>query len=547
MKIISRFLVILITAILSPSVSYSQDFKIPDELFSRAEKTNYMETTSSADVVKFCRVLGNLSKYAYAESFGTTKEGNELMMVILANPRVSTQAEALASGKNVIYIQGNIHAGEVEGKEASLQLMREICFGPKSSLIDNQILIFCPNYNPDGNDKLSSTNRPSQDGSPLLTGVRASGEGYDLNREGIKAEALESKALVKNIITKWDPVLFIDLHTDNGSWHGYTLNYAPAFVTAGMPSTTDYVTRNIFPYAEKAVLERSGIPIFLHGYMNMREGEQTTYSTYSHLPRYIVNYTGLRNRMAILSETFSHDKFEKRVLSNYLFLVSVLEYTCSHSEEMKEVISNADIETIKMISEQGGKLKKGVSYSIAAAPDPIDLLTRETEEYSDENNRVRRRPTGRLLWINNVRHFDHFEPLISATVPYGYIFPGSLKNVAEKLSDHGIKVTVNDKRLKADGEQFIISRYTRDSRATYGGHNTVKVEGNFISKSMTFQPGSYYVDMRQSLAWLIFYMLEPQSDDGLLFWNYFDEYLLPEGVEKGNVAYPVVKLMKPLK
>ena len=531
---------------LATSISFSQDLQIPGELFSRAEKTNYEETTLSADVVKFCRTLGNLSKFAHTESFGTTKEGNELIMVVLANPGISTPEEAVASGKNVIYIQGNIHAGEVEGKEACMQLMREICFGPKTNLLDNQILIFCPNYNPDGNDKLSSTSRPSQDGSPLLTGVRASGEGYDLNREGIKVEAIESKALVKNIITKWDPVLFIDLHTDNGSWHGYTLNYAPAFLTAGMPATTEFVNKNILPYAERSVLERSGIPVFFHGYMNMRDGEQTTYSTYSHLPRYIVNYIGLRNRLAILSETFSHDKFEKRVLSNYLFLVSVLEYTGSHSAEMKEVVKNADQETIRLIEEQGGKLQKGVSYNIAAAGTPIDLLTRETEEYTDENNRVRRRPTGRLSWINNVKHFDHFEPVISAKVPFGYIFPGSLKNVAEKLSEHGISVTILEKRVKSDGEQFIISRYARDSRATYGGHNTVKVEGNFTAKSITFQPGSYYVDMRQPLAWLIFYMLEPQSDDGLLFWNYFDDYLLPNGVEKGNVAYPVLKLMKPL-
>jgi hypothetical protein len=541
-----RLVVPAIPLLISCSV-FSQVLQLPSELFSRAEKSFYTETTLSGEVVKFCQTIGKMSGFAYAESFGKTMEGKDLMMVVLANPRVTTPEEAKASGKPVIYIQGNIHSGEVEGKEAAMQLIREICFGPKTALIDNQILIFCPNYNPDGNDKLSGTSRPSQDGSPKLTGVRASGEGYDLNREGIKVEALESKALVKNIITKWDPLLFIDLHTDNGSWHGYALNYAPAFLSAGMPSTTGYVSDSILPSVCKSVLDRSGIPIFFHGYMNMKQGEQTTYSTYSHLPRYIVNYEGLRNRMAILSETFSHDSFEKRVLSNYLFLVSVLEYTNGHTNQIIKVVKDADDETVKMINEQGGILKRGVVYEIAAAEKPIGLLTRETVEYKDENGRTRKRPTGRLLWIENVKHFNHFEPKVTAIVPFGYVFPAQLKNVADKLSEHGIKISVIQKKTRIYAEQFSITKYARAQRPSYGNHNTVTVEGNFTPKSAVAEPGSYYVDMRQPLAWLIFYMLEPQSDDGLLFWNYFDDYLLLKGVEKVNVAYPVLKLMKPLK
>lgn len=523
----------------------AQSFMIPEELLSRAERTVYAETSLSSDVVKFCETIGKLSSYAHVGSFGKTKGDKDLMMVILANPKVTSPAEAIASGKPVIYIQGNIHSGEVEGKEASMQLIREICFGPKTGLLENQILIFCPNYNPDGNDKLSATSRPSQEGSPKLTGERSSGEGFDLNREGIKVEALESKALMKNIILKWDPILFVDLHTDDGSWIGYALNYAPAFLSAGMASTTNYVVDSLLPSITTATFKRSGLNIFSHGYMSMRPGQQTTFSTYSHLPRYIVNYMGLRNRMAILSETFSHDSFEKRVLSNYFFLVSVLEYTSKHSGEMMTVVKNADKETVDMITLQGGKFKKGVVYEIAAKKDSIDLLTREVRPYTDENKRVRSKPTGRLLWIQNVKHFDHFEAKTFSTVPYGYVFPPELKKVADKLEEHGIIVSKLAKKTKLETEQFNITKFTKAPRASYGSHNTVTVEGNFVLKSAVAPSGSYYVDMRQPLAWLIFYMLEPLSDDGLLYWNYFDDYLQPKGVEKGNVPYPVMKLMKP--
>jgi dipeptidyl-peptidase-4 len=525
----------------------AQQLSIPPELFSRAEKTYYAETSLSSDVEKFCITIGKMSQYAHVESIGKTKEGRELMIVILANPKISTPEEASASGKPIIYIQANIHAGEVEGKEACMQLMRELCFGPKKPLLENQVLIFCPNYNPDGNDKLSATSRPSQDGSPKMTGARASGEGFDLNREGIKLEALESKALMKNIILKWDPCIFVDLHTDNGSWHGYALNYAPAFLSAGMPETTSYVNDSIFPAVTRSVLDRSGIHVFFHGYMSMRQGEQTTYSTYSHLPRYLVNYMGLRNRMAILSETFSHDSFEKRVLSNYLFLVSLLEYTAARTGDLLKVVMNADESTVNLITAGGGKMRKGVSYDIAAAGKPIDLLTRETVEFKDQNGRTRRKATGRLIWIDSVKHFSHFEPKISSVVPLGYIFPASLKTVAEKLQEHGIIVTTIKKKTRIEAEEFLITKYSRAPKPSYGNHNTVTVDGTFANRSVYADAGSYYVDMRQPLAWLIFYMLEPQSDDGLLLWNYFDDYLIPRGVEKGNLPYPVLKLLKPLK
>ncbi|MFO7575407.1 MAG: M14 family metallopeptidase [Bacteroidales bacterium] len=546
-KDLFRFCGTLMLAFAALSVS-AQSFSIPDILFSRAEKTNFSETTLSAEVVAFCEAVGSMSDLATVRRFGTTTDGNDLVMLILAKPAVLTPEEAKASGKPVIYIQGNIHAGEVEGKEASIQLIREICFGTKTDLLDDQILIFCPNYNPDGNDKLSATSRPSQQGSPLLTGVRTSGEGYDLNREGIKAEALEMKALLSEIIIKWDPVLLVDLHTDNGSWHGYDLTYAPPFQSAGMASVTQYLTDKMLPEITTEVLNRSGMPFFYHGYLRVRPGqEQPSFVTYSHLPRYLVNYMGLRNRMAILSETFAHMKFEKRILSNYVFLVSVLEYTNEFGREMMEIVKRADSETIEVISENDGSLTRGVSFAMAAEPEPISLLTRETESYRDESGRTRTKPTGRLHWVDNVIHMNHFEPGILTDVPYGYYFPSELKSVAEKLAEHGIEVSVTGRRERINASVFTISKFTQSTRASYGNHRTVTVEGTFGRKQVNIPAGSYFVDMRQPLAWLILYMLEPQSDDGLLYWNYFDDYLVPRGVETKPVEFPVYKLMQPVK
>ena len=520
---------------------FAQQSGYTPELFSRAEKTNFAETSLSSDVRSFVNKLDELSDLVTVETFGHSFGGQELQLVIMANPGISSPEEAKASGKTVVYIQANIHAGEVEGKEATIKLMREIAFEYKTYLLDNQIILFCPNYNPDGNDKLSETNRRSQGGSPLLTGERSNGEGYDLNREGIKMEALEAKALVKNVFNRWDPALFVDLHTDNGSWHGYALNFAPSFNSVGHPGPTLLTKNELLPWVEKSVWERTGVALWWHGYLRMREGQQARFTGYSHLPRYVANYVGLRNRMGILSETFAHQIFEKRIVATYLLVESVLNYTNDHAKEILETVKKADLETVETILTQAGKIKKGVRFQLTEEPELVEILVRETETYEDANGRRRMRETGKIRWADSVMHYNSFVPVVSSTVPRYYYFPSKLAAIADKLKEHGIRVDQLSKRNSVEGEVFKITEFKKDQRSRYPGHNPVSLEGEFISKKKTFKSGDYRVDLAQPLAWLIFYMMEPQSDDGLVYWNYFDEYLESKKAGEKEVEFPVLK------
>ncbi|MCD6332532.1 MAG: M14 family metallopeptidase [Bacteroidales bacterium] len=512
----------------------------PDALFTRAEKSQYTETSLSRDVREFVNTLDRLSDLVSVETTGTSKGGNPLQLVILARPGISTPDEAHASGKPVVYIEANIHAGEVEGKEAVLQLMREIAFGPKTYLLDNQIILFCPNFNPDGNDKLGE-NRPSQDGSPKLTGVRSSGEGLDLNREGMKLEAIEVKALVKNVFLRWDPVLFMDMHTDNGSWHGYAVNFAPSFHTVGQPEVTQY-TRKLLQAAEDRITERSGVPAWWHGYYRVQRNGQAKYTAYSHLPRYLVNSVGLRNRMGILSETFAHMNFEKRVWSNYLEVESILEYTNDHAGEIVKLIRDADRKTVETIKSNDGTLEKGVRYKLTTTPDTVSILVRETKPYTDRRGRRRSKPTGRTYWKDSVLLYNSFEPVKKSKVPRAYLIPAVQTDAIQKLQEHGITLTQLNRRARFTGEEYRITGIQQNKRAAYGGHKSLTLTGSFFPAKRTFPAGTYLLDMAQPLAWLAFYLLEPESDDGLVYWNYFDHPLLDQGKKKQT--YPVFKLFK---
>ena len=55
-------------------------------------------------------------------------------------------------------------------------------------------------------------------------GERHNSQHLDLNRDYVKAEAPETRSLLK-LLRKWDPDIVIDTRTTNGSHHRYTLTY----------------------------------------------------------------------------------------------------------------------------------------------------------------------------------------------------------------------------------------------------------------------------------------------------------------------------------
>jgi dipeptidyl-peptidase-4 len=249
---------------------------------------------------------------------------------------------------------------------------------------------------------------------------------------------------------------------------------------------------------------------------------------------------GLRNRMAILAEAYSNEIFEKRILASKIFVLSVLEYANAHAKEMVDLVQKSGEATINEIRTRAGNFQKGVQFKMVPVSDkPVELLKRETAVDS-ASGRGRPWSTGRILIAPNIVNYNKFEPSKLGTVPRGYVFPAELKNVADKLKEHGVRVAVLDKAVKYAGEEFVIESF-KQGRESYPGHPALTMAGAFKPAEREFAAGSYVVDLAQPLAYLAFYLLEPESDDGLMIWNFFDAYLKGKGVEQGNVPFPVFK------
>ncbi|MFC1563677.1 M14 family metallopeptidase [candidate division KSB1 bacterium] len=521
--------------------------KWDEKFLTVPEKTDFNRTTSSYQIHEYINILKWNSENVHVFNMYTSELRTVCSAVVLAEPRVTSPDEARRSGKPVIYIQGNIHPPEAEGKEAILMLMRDILLGDKKYLLDNQILIFCPNFNVDGNDTWST-----RDGTPNIIGTRTNAGNYDLNRDAIKLETIEVNGLYRTVINRWDPVMFFDAHAMGRVKHGYAICYAGSTVPAAHPEPRGYVYSTLFPEVRNSVRDNFGLEIFTHCLHDEDNWPPTVWSHdfayWSTEAKFVANAYGLRNRMSILVETAGYPSFERKIYSQYAYITELLEYTNRHGKEMMEICRKADEEIVNNILENAGsgKLKNFVEGEYESWGKVDIYAYRENEADFIPGTSVRRTKPGtadgKPELVSGVEHLTRAVGTKEAVVPRGYLIPAELDFIAEKLRTMGIKVDMLENAVTASGEEFVIDGIRKRYR---DGYNMTILDGNFVkSENREFPAGTYIVDMAQPLANLAFYSLEPEVRDNFVGWNILDDYLESIDAGKRSVVYPVFKYLK---
>jgi len=497
--------------------------RLPAQVLPRttAERTNFAATASTAEVGAFLDSLQLAGAPVAVSEMGTTALGKPIYLVIASDPAVTSAAEAAASGKLVVYLQANIHAGEVEGKEAVLILLRELA-GQRRDLLQRLVILVAPNYNPDGNDAFApaAVNRSGQNG-PDLVGRRADGLNLDLNRDYFLAEAPETRASLARVFTTWDPALMMDLHTTDGTRHGYLLTYAPPLDPNAPAGPTSYLRERMFPAIRHTLEDRYHEPIFDYGDVDDAL-DPRSWDTYAPLGWYGVNYIGLRGRMAILSEAYSHADFRTRVQVTHDFVVEVLGYAAAHADEIRRIEREADRQTT---TEGAGIVPRpdlAIAYRLASrGVEPVVLETMRPGTDS-VRGRPRLTPTGEFRTVRLPIN-DRFVDSLTQPLPAGYFLPPAAANVAAQLRLHGIQV----QRLTApwtDSLETLGSPQLAWGTRQYQGHNQLTVTGAWTRTQRTVPAGSYFVPTAQPLGRLVFALLQPEGF-GLARWGAFDRLL----------------------
>jgi hypothetical protein len=383
------------------------------------------------------------------------------------------------------------------------------------------VLLGAPIYNADGNAALApgETNRPGQNG-PAIVGRRANGQGLDLNRDYVKLEAPETRGSVA-LLSAWRPHLFVDLHTTNGSYHGYALTWAPGLNPNSTPAN-DWVRDSLLPTVSSRMRERHGRATFSYGNFLNQDPDSLVlgWTTYDGRPRFGTNWYALRGGMAVLSEAYSNDDFATRVASTYDFVRELLsEVARSRDAVLRLTAARPAVDSVAVRSTLG-------------PPTPGRVVAEITEPAGEgDGGYARRRRTGVFRDIE-MPLYDRFVAERKEALPEAYLIPERLAAVVDLLRQQGIEVDRSSARA-AGLERFMVDGTRRE--ALFEGHRPSIAEGRWEPYVADTGTSWYRVRTAQPLGLLAAYLLEPASEDGVVTWNLLDAELM------AGRAYPILR------
>lgn len=498
------------------------------QMLTVAESSDWQATSTHAQVMEFCQQLTANSKLVNMVEVGKTMEGRSLPILILADPPVQTPDQV--GDRLVAFAWAGIHSGEVCGKPATLMLAREIASTPDHPLLKNLVIVFLPLLNADGNDRMSPDNRRGQVGPVQGMGTRRNAANLNINRDFTKLETEEGQAIAK-VIRDWKPAVAMDLHTTNGSQHRYTITYDGQRHPAGDAELTALVRERLLPDVGAVLLESTGFHSFYYGNFSNKNKE---WISYPGLPRYSTHFLGLHNTIGLLSEAYSYASYKDRVMGTLAFVRHSFEWVSEHADEVRTTIAAAKKRTIDLGNNPGPDNLVALRHELKLSTKPVTVLgyapgggpKKEIREHQDYE-----------LVCNDVVVTTH-----SVTRPWAYAIIGLEKKIIKNLQHHGIQLEVLSEYVAFEAESYEVTSYKRASRL-YEGHRLASIsvarEESEGANWEGVEDVTIIVRCGQPLGSLAALLLEPESEDGLCVWNYFDE------LEGTDMIYPVLRVMEP--
>jgi murein tripeptide amidase MpaA len=211
---------------LLPSGAHVQTLcrEVPKEA-TPAEAVCYRTTPSYDETMAYLRKLAAVApQQVRIEAFGKSGVGRVLDIVIVSKVGVFDPVALHAAKRPIVLVQNSIHAGEMDGKDACLALLRDmVVTKTKASLLERAVFVFIPIYNADGHERRGPYNRINQVG-PEEMGWRGNGTNLNLNRDYLKADAPETQAFMA-MFHRWLPDFFVDDHVTDGADYQYDVTF----------------------------------------------------------------------------------------------------------------------------------------------------------------------------------------------------------------------------------------------------------------------------------------------------------------------------------
>ncbi len=498
-------------------------------LRTAAERSGYAETTRHADVLAFLDTLARHDPWMRKATLGYSVEGRRLPLVVWGDVAAATPdavRAARASGKAVVFVMANIHAGEVEGKEAMLAMLREMTLRRPAGWAERLVVLVAPIYNADGNERVRLDNRPLQLGPVGGMGQRPNAQDLDLNRDMMKLASPEARALV-TALTAYAPDVLVDLHTTNGSSHAYHLTYAPGLSPDTPPAIDAYLRTDLLPAVTNAVRAATGYEIEHYGNLEGAFGETggpRGWTTFDYRPRFVTNYAGLTGRLSILSEAYSYAPFDERIRATDAFVRATLDRVASDAPRVRALVDAAAATPPATFA---------TSATFAPPVTRTILLDDATEEPHPYTGAMMLRRAGRPR-PTPMPVRDAFVAAETAALPAAYLVPEALKPIFDRLAVHGIETEAASGMY--DVERFVVDS-SRQAPRPFQGVRERTVAGHYESARVD-GAGYRLVRLSDGRARLAAALLDPRAPDGFTVWALFDAALAASPV------HPVLRVVR---
>jgi murein tripeptide amidase MpaA len=491
----------------------------PSSLVTVSERSGFQQTGRYEEVQQLCKAFQQAyPKQVRCFEFGRTPEGRPMLALAVSRTGALTAEQAKKRGLPVLLVQGGIHAGEIDGKDAGFLALREALDGKAApGALDKQVLLFVPVFNVDGHERFGEWNRPNQRG-PAAMGWRTTAQNFNLNRDYVKADAPEMQAMLA-LVNAWDPLAYIDLHVTDGAKFqpDVSIQVEPvhggdaALMTAGV-ALRDAVMDDL--------RKQGSDPKHYYISFAKTDDPQSGFEDSMAAPRFSTGYFPLRNRFAMLVETHSWKDYPTRVRITRNTIVSLLSQVAEHGAEWRKLAQEADARALNL-----GNQLVPLSYRTTDRTQMIQFAGYEyTRTPSDVSGALWTRydESKPQMWTVPLR--DEVVPNLQVAAPAGgYLVPAAQASmVAEKLKQHGISYKVLNADLgKVDVETFRASK-TKFGAQSFEGHQALAVEGAWQKEAREVGKGALFVPIAQARSRLVMTMLEPESADSLLAWGAFN-------------------------
>jgi hypothetical protein len=513
----TRTLPLIALAALLPCLATAGD--VPEIWLTVAEKTDFRATSTHAQTMDFLRrVASRAPGVIRVTSFGETAEGRPLPLVVVSSESAFTPDAARATGKPILLLQSGIHAGEIDGKDASLMLLREIALGRRPDLAEAAVTLFVPIYNLDGHERISPFNRPNQNGPVEGMGFRATTSGLNLNRDHLRLASPEARALAR-LVSDWRPHLHVDNHVTNGTDHAWALTWMVAEAPLLDPEVDAWVARHL-PVVLEATRE-AGHP---NGpYVSLFDRDEPAGGmSWAGIqwPRYSTGYFPLINRPSILIEMHAHKPYRDRVLANRDFMDALILEAGRAGSDLIAAIDAAEQRTVSLgaadADPSAAVVTWGEADEIASVTWPAFTYTKEDSLVTGGTHIVYHRDAIELVdlpW----RH--RLEPALEVVRPRGYLVHAGWPQIEEAVRSHGLTTVALPRPVEVEVETIRLSNATFAATPYQGVTPVSDFTVARATETRSIPAGSLWIPADQPDFEVAVQLFEPEARDSLLRWG----------------------------